>query len=284
MFERFTDQARRVMVLAQEQARMLHHERIAAEHILLGLIHEGDGMAAQALESLGISLEAVRQQVEEIIGQGRHAPPGRIPLTPQAKTVMKLSLREALQMGHSYIGTEHLLLGVIREGQGVAAQVLAGHGADLSRVRQQVLQILGSQKEEEQETAHAAPRTGPAGGRQRELLSEVLDHIESIASRLSAIDQRVGTGPDIGALDQQIARVRRDKESAVGAEDYENAAALRDRERQLVTQKTSRQEQWATAHPDLPALAEGLHRLSDEVERLRRLLRQQGIEPQDGAA
>src|ERR1700744_5928325 len=128
MFERFTDRARRVVVLAQEEARMLNHK--------------GEGVAAKALESLGISLEAVRQQVEEIIGQGQQAPSGHIPFTPRAKKVLELSLREALQLGHNYIGTEHILLGLIREGDGVAAQVLVKLGADLNRVRQQVIQLL----------------------------------------------------------------------------------------------------------------------------------------------
>jgi ATP-dependent Clp protease ATP-binding subunit ClpC len=142
MFERFTDRARRVVVLAQEEAKMLNHNYIGTEHILLGLIHEGEGVAAKALESLGISLEAVREQVEDIIGQGQQQPTGHIPFTPRAKKVLELSLREALQLGHNYIGTEHILLGLIREGEGVAAQVLVKLGADLNKVRQQVIQLL----------------------------------------------------------------------------------------------------------------------------------------------
>jgi len=142
LFERFTDRARRVVVLAQEEARLLNHNYIGTEHILLGLIHEGEGVAAKALESLGISLEGVRGQVEELIGQGGSSPSGHIPFTPRAKKVLELSLREALQLGHNYIGTEHILLGLIREGEGVAAQVLVKLGADLSRVRQQVIQLL----------------------------------------------------------------------------------------------------------------------------------------------
>ena len=130
MFERFTDRARRVVVLAQEEARLLNHNYIGTEHILLGLIHEGEGVAAKALESLSISLEAVRSQVEDIIGQGGSSPSGHIPFTPRAKKVLELSLREALQLGHNYIGTEHILLGLIREGEGVAAQVLVKLGAD----------------------------------------------------------------------------------------------------------------------------------------------------------
>ena len=142
MFEKFTDKARRVVVLAQEEAKLLNHNYIGTEHILLGLIHEGEGVAAKALESLGINLDAVRDQVQEIIGQGQQAPSGHIPFTPRAKKVLELSLREALQLGHSYIGTEHLLLGLIREGEGVAAQVLTRLGADTNRVRQQVIQLL----------------------------------------------------------------------------------------------------------------------------------------------
>src|SRR6266542_3752547 len=130
MFERFTDRARRVAVLAQEEARMLHHDHIGTEHILLGLIGEGEGVAAKALESLGISLEAVRQHVGEITGQGQQAPAGHIPFTPCAKNVLELSLREALQLGHNYIGTEHILLGLIRDGEGVAAQVLVKLGGE----------------------------------------------------------------------------------------------------------------------------------------------------------
>jgi len=154
MFERFTDRARRVVVLAQEEARLLNHNYIGTEHILLGLIHEGEGVAAKALESLGISLEAVRAQVEEIIGQGGTSPSGHIPFTPRAKKVLELSLREALQLGHNYIGTEHILLGLIREGEGVAAQVLVKLGADLSRVRQQVIQLL---------SGYSGPGGAPSG-------------------------------------------------------------------------------------------------------------------------
>jgi Clp amino terminal domain, pathogenicity island component len=142
MFERFTDRARRVVVLAQEEARHLNHNYIGTEHILLGLIHEGDGVAARSLEALDISLEAVRTQVREIVGHGDEAPTGHIPFTPRAKKVLELSLREAMSLGHNYIGTEHILLGLIREGGGVAAQVLVKEGGSLDRVRQQVIQLL----------------------------------------------------------------------------------------------------------------------------------------------
>ena len=142
MFERFTDRARRVVVLAQEEARLLNHNYIGTEHILLGLVHEDEGVAAKALESLNVRLDAVRRQVEEIIGQGGSPPFGHIPFTPRAKKVLELSLREAMQLGHNYIGTEHILLGVLREGEGVACQVLVSLGASLPKVRARVLQLV----------------------------------------------------------------------------------------------------------------------------------------------
>ena len=160
MFERFTDRARRVVVLAQEEARLLNHNYIGTEHILLGLLNEGEGIAAKALESLGINLSGVREQVVEIIGQGQQAPTGHIPFTPRAKKVLELSLREALQLGHNYIGTEHILLGLIREGEGVAAQVLQKLGAELQKVRQTVIQLLsGPTGSEEQPPAGAGAST-----------------------------------------------------------------------------------------------------------------------------
>ncbi|MGO9778818.1 MAG: Clp protease N-terminal domain-containing protein, partial [Streptosporangiaceae bacterium] len=162
MFERFTDRARRAVVLAQEEARLLNHNSIGTEHILLGLIREGGGVAARALESLGISLEAVRRQVEEIVGPGQQAPSGHIPFTPRAKKVLELSLREALQLGHNYIGTEHILLGLIREGDGVAAQVLVKLGADPTRIRRQVLQLLEGSQGEEPAAAGAPSETAPS--------------------------------------------------------------------------------------------------------------------------
>ena len=277
MFERFTDRARRVVVLAQEEARMLNHNYIGTEHILLGLIHEGEGVAAKALESLGISLEAVRQQVEEIIGQGQQAPPGHIPFTPRAKKVLELSLRESLQLGHNYIGTEHILLGLIREGEGVAAQVLVKLGADLDRVRQQVIQLLHGRRGDELEGSAAAPR-------ERGLPAEIAVRLDAIDSRLSAVEQRAGTGPDTGELDQQIGQAQRDRHAAADAQEYERAASLRDREKDLLAQKASRQQQWAATHPDLPSLGEKFRQLSDEIERLHALLREHGIEPEDGAA
>ncbi len=166
MFERFTDRARRVVVLAQEEARLLSHSYIGTEHILLGLIHEGEGVAATSLESLGISLDAVREQVVEIIGHGTNSPNGHIPFTPRAKKVLELSLREALQLGHNYIGTEHILLGLLREGDGVASQVLVKLGAELAKVRQKVIQVLSGYGSAGRETVGATTGGGSAQGKQ----------------------------------------------------------------------------------------------------------------------
>jgi ATP-dependent Clp protease ATP-binding subunit ClpA len=266
MFERFTNQARRVVVRANEEARMLNHNYLGTEHILLGLIHEGEGVGARALESLGISLKAVRQQVEEISGRGQQTPTGSIPFTARAKKVMELARRESLQLGHHYIGTEHILLGLIREGEGVAAQVLVKLGADLNRVRQL---ITGMEPE---------PTPVPW---ERAVLPRVEARLEAFEMRLAAIEQRVGSGPDTNDLDEQIKRVRAERQAAAGAQEYEQAASLRDQEKQLIAGKAARQEDWAAEYPGLPSLAEKFQHLNGEIERLRALLRQHGIEPED---
>ena len=192
MFERFTDRARRVVVLAQEEAKLLKHNYIGTEHILLGLIHEGEGLAAKALEGMDISLEQVRDQVQEIIGQGQQAPSGHIPFTPRAKKVLELSLREALQLGHSYIGTEHILLGLIREGEGVAAQVLVKLGADLGRVRQEVIKLLSGYQGKEPVSAGGREEGTPSG-------SLVLDQF---GTNLTAAAREAELDPVIGRHEQ----------------------------------------------------------------------------------
>jgi ATP-dependent Clp protease ATP-binding subunit ClpC len=285
MFGRFTDEARRVLTLAQQEARTLNHNRIGTEHILLGLVQEREGVAAEALESLGISLDAIRQQVEKITGEARDAPAAsHNQYTWRAKKALDLSLREALQLGHHHVGTEHILLGLLREREGPAAQVLVELGADLSQVRQQVLDLLADPPGEEGPTAPGPGQADAGPSTESRMLAEILSRIEAMDSRLSAVEEQMGAGPDVGDLDRQIAEARRDKESAAGAEDFEHAAMLRDRERQLLADKASRQKDWAAAHPDLPSLAEGLHMLSDEVGRLRGLLTQQNNKPRDGAA
>jgi hypothetical protein len=278
MFERFTDRARRVVVLAQDvEARRLNHDYVGTEHLLLGLLHEGEGVAARALDSLGISLDAVRQQVEEIIGQGQQAPSGRIPFTPRAKKVLELSLRESLQLGHDYIGTEHILLGLLREGDGVAVQVLVGLGADLNRVRQQVIQLLHGHPPEEPVSARSA-----AG--ELRLLPAVQARLDAVEGRLEAVERQVGIRPDTSELDEQIAQFRREKESAIDVKDFEQAARLRSREKELLAAKAALEKRWVAAHPALPVLAERVQQLAEEVERLRGLLHQHGIDPQDKTA
>jgi ATP-dependent Clp protease ATP-binding subunit ClpC len=269
MFERFTDRARRVVVLAQEEAETLNHSHVGTEHLLLALIREGGGVAAQALESLGITEETARHQVEEIVGPGQPgAQKGHLPLTPRAKKILQLSLREAIALGHAYIGTEHILLGLVRVEEGVAKQVLNGLAVDPAMVRQKVIQLVSARR------VHEEPGTGRAAGRgKRKLLSELRGRLDSLEWRLSVLEQRVGTTPDMGQLDQEITQVRRDKESAIDAQDFESAAVLRDREQHLLGDKAARLQEWAA----LPSL-------SDEVERLRDLLRRHGIDPQDGVA
>ena len=280
MFERFTDRARRVVVLAQDEARMLNHDYIGTEHLLLGLIGEGEGVAARALESLGISLDALRQQVEQVIGRGQQAPSGHIPFTPRAKKVMELALREANDLGHSYIGTEHILLGLIREGDGVAAGVLTGLGADRPQVRQQVTQLLGGR------AGKGAPGAGSRLGKRARtrLLEDALAQIGSLDQRLAAIERWVGMRPDLDDLDEKIAQARREKEAAIDTQDFEAAAALRDKEKDLLATKASREKQWAAAAASRPSLAGELARVNTELERLRALLREHGIEPGEGAA
>lgn len=281
MFERFTDRARRVVVLAQEEARMLSHNHIGTEHILLALIHEGQGVAAAALESLGISLENVREQVEIMIGQGKRAPSGHIPFTPRAKKVLELSLREALQLGHNYIGTEHILLGLLREGDGVAARVLVQLGADLGRVRQQTVILLrGSGEDEPSAEAAGAPVrrvTARAMGTELAGMDALPARLAAIEGRLAVVEQRVGVGPDDGDLDLEVARVRLEKEAAISAQDFEQAAGLRDREKRLLADQASRRRAWAATHPDQVAMAEELRELRGDVERMRLLLREHGI-------
>src|SRR4051812_44694412 len=219
MFERFTDRARRVVVLAQEEARLLNHNYIGTEHILLGLIHEGEGVAAKALESLGISLEAVRSQVEEIIGQGGSSPSGHIPFTPRAKKVLELSLREALQLGHNYIGTEHILLGLIREGEGVAAQVLVKLGADLSRVRQQVIQLLSGYPTQGGGSPEKAGATAGGGGAETPSGSLVLDQFGRNLTQLARekkLDPVIGRERETERVMQILSRRQKNNPVLVG--------------------------------------------------------------------
>ena len=193
MFERFTDGARRVVVFAQEEARELNHSYIGTEHLLLGLMRDAEGVTAQALQELGIRRDAVREQVMEIIGRGERPPSGHIPFTPRAKKVLELSLREALQLSHNYIGTEHILLGLIREGHGVAAKVLATLGGDLSRVRDKVIELAPAGTGEARAQAAVVRVAGSPVQ-----LEEIVDRLEAIARRLTAIERHLGIEPHEG--------------------------------------------------------------------------------------
>jgi ATP-dependent Clp protease ATP-binding subunit ClpC len=271
MFERFTDRARRVVVLAQEEARMLNHNYIGTEHILLGLIHEGEGVAAKALESLGISLEAVRQQVEEIIGQGQQAPSGHIPFTPRAKKVLELSLREALQLGHNYIGTEHILLGLIREGEGVAAQVLVKLGADLNRVRQQVIQLLSGYQGKEPATA-GGPQEGTPSS------SLVLDQFGrnlTAAAREGQLDPVIGRAKEIERVMQVLSRRTKNNPVLIGEPGVGKTAIVEGLAQDIVrgeVPETLKDKQLYTL--DLGALVAGSRYRGDFEERLKKVLKE----------
>jgi ATP-dependent Clp protease ATP-binding subunit ClpC len=272
MFERFTDRARRVVVLAQEEARMLSHNYIGTEHILLGLIHEGEGVAAKALESLGISLEAVRAQVEEIIGQGQQAPSGHIPFTPRAKKVLELSLREALQLGHNYIGTEHILLGLIREGEGVAAQVLVKLGADLNRVRQQVIQLLSGYQGKESATSGAPAGEGTPSS------SLVLDQFGrnlTQAARESKLDPVIGREKEIERVMQVLSRRTKNNPVLIGEPGVGKTAVVEGLSQAIVrgdVPETLKDKQIYTL--DLGALVAGSRYRGDFEERLKKVLKE----------
>jgi ATP-dependent Clp protease ATP-binding subunit ClpC len=271
MFERFTDRARRVVVLAQEEARMLSHNYIGTEHILLGLIHEGEGVAAKALESLDISLEAVRGQVEDIIGQGQQAPSGHIPFTPRAKKVLELSLREALQLGHNYIGTEHILLGLIREGEGVAAQVLVKLGADLNRVRQQVIQLVSGFQGKESEAAGAPSESAPS-------TSAVLDQFGrnlTQAAREGKLDPVIGRADEAERVMQTLSRRTKNNPVLVGEPGVGKTAVVESLAQDIVrgdVPETLKDKQIYTL--DLGALVAGSRYRGDFEERLKKVLKE----------
>ena len=279
MFERFTDRARRVVVLAQEEARLLNHNYIGTEHILLGLIHEGEGVAAKALESLGISLEAVRSQVEEIIGQGGSSPSGHIPFTPRAKKVLELSLREALQLGHNYIGTEHILLGLIREGEGVAAQVLVKLGADLSRVRQQVIQLLSGYQGPGGSTEKAgAPAGAGTTAEQQASGSLVLDQFGRNLTQLARekkLDPVIGRAREIERVMQVLSRRTKNNPVLVGEPGVGKTAIVEGLAQKIVANdvpETLRGKQLYTL--DLGALVAGSRYRGDFEERLKKVLKE----------
>jgi ATP-dependent Clp protease ATP-binding subunit ClpC len=279
VFERFTDRARRVVVLAQEEARLLNHNYIGTEHILLGLLNEGEGIAAKALESLGINLSSVREQVVEIIGQGQQAPTGHIPFTPRAKKVLELSLREALQLGHNYIGTEHILLGLIREGEGVAAQVLQKLGAELQKVRQTVIQLLsGPQGSEDQPST--ASTGGPTSSRSEQSSSgsTVLDQFGrnlTQVARERKLDPVIGRAREIERVMQILSRRSKNNPVLIGEPGVGKTAIVEGLAQKIVTgdvPETLADKKLYTL--DLGSLVAGSRYRGDFEERLKKVLKE----------
>ncbi len=283
MFERFTDRARRVVVLAQEEARLLNHNYIGTEHILLGLIHEGEGVAARGLESLGIDLESVRSKVIEIIGQGSQAPSGHIPFTPRAKKVLELSLREALQLGHNYIGTEHILLGLIREGEGVAAQVLQKLGAELHKVRQTVIQLLSGSSGEEQGGSSGSPSgsssaRGGSSGESSPGGSTVLDQFGRNLTQLArdrTLDPVIGRQNEIQRVMQVLSRRTKNNPVLIGEPGVGKTAIVEGLAQKIVAADVP--DTLSDKHLytlDLGALVAGSRYRGDFEERLKKVLKE----------
>ena len=270
MFQRFSDRARRVVVLAQEEARMLNHNYIGTEHILLGLIQEGEGVAAKALESMGISLEAVRNQVEEIIGRGSSAPSGHIPFTPRAKKVLELSLREALQLGHNYIGTEHILLGLIREGEGVAAQVLTKLGADLDRVRNQVVQLLtgaAASSKESMELGEAMPQGNL-------LLDQFGRNLTQLAAQ-NKLDPVIGREKEIERVMQVLSRRTKNNPVLIGEPGVGKTAVVEGFAQSIMNNEVPQLLSGKQLYTlDLGALVAGSRYRGDFEERLKKVVKE----------
>jgi ATP-dependent Clp protease ATP-binding subunit ClpC len=297
MFERFTSQSRRVVVLAQEETRMLNHNYIGSEHLLLGLLHEGQGSAARALDAAGVTLVAARDQVVSTIGRGQAEPSGHIPFTPHAKRTLELSLTEAVRLGDDYIGTGHVLLGLIHHGDNMATKILGQLGADLNDLRARVTQELRDHPEEGLKPASAsasssasASASAAAEREQRQvrlvLRDEIRGLLDTIDERLAAIEQRLHITRPVSAglprLDERIAQIRREKETAIDAQDFAQAAALRNAEKELLKERAGIVEEIAAAASVSAAAEAGeVGRLRDRVAGLEARLREHGIDPDE---
>ena len=274
MFERFTDRARRVVILAQDEARAMGHNYVGTEHLLLGLVHEGEGVAAKALEQLNITLEATRATVLEIIGKGEQAPSGHIPFTPRAKRVLELSLREALQLNHPYIGTEHVLLGIVREGEGVGPQVLIKMGTDLNRVRETVMSLLSGFQQQQKQTAMAgAPEKGPS-----QPASKILEQFGrnlTQAAREGKLDPVVGRTKEIERVMTVLSRRTKNNPVLVGEPGVGKTAVVEGLAQNIVrgnVPETLKDKQIYTL--DMGALVAGSRYRGDFEERLKKVLQE----------
>ncbi len=276
MFERFTDRARRVLVLAQEEARDLNHAFIGTEHILLGLIREGEGVAAKALDALGVTFDVVREKVEEAIGSNTNPSPGSPPFTPRAKKVLELSLREALQLGHSYIGTEHMLLGLVREGEGVAAQVLNDLGADMARVRTQVIQMMSGQagKESGASSTVGPSKSDPEGAGGSAVLDQFGRNLTQFA-REGKLDPLVGREKEVERVMQVLSRRTKNNPVLIGEPGVGKTAIVEGLAQRIVANQvpiTLADKQLYTL--DLGALVAGSRYRGDFEERLKKVLKE----------
>ena len=276
MFERFTDRARRVLVLAQEEARDLNHAFIGTEHILLGLIKEGEGVAAKALDALDISYETVREKVEEAIGSNANPSPGSPPFTPRAKKVLELSLREALQLGHSYIGTEHMLLGLVREGEGVAAQVLSDLGADMTRVRSQVISMMSGQGGEKNSSASAGSSSkGDSSGDGGSAVLDQFGRNLTQSARDGKLDPLVGRDKEVERVMQILSRRTKNNPVLIGEPGVGKTAIVEGLAQKIVSGQvpvTLTDKQLYTL--DLGALVAGSRYRGDFEERLKKVLKE----------